>query len=89
MITEALLNLFGGIADWFLGLFGTAAPPAWITDTAAGILGFITAGAGLGVWIPWSTFGIVALVVLFVWTSGFWLKVFRWLLGLIPTMGGS
>jgi hypothetical protein len=89
MIVEAIISVFASLADWFLGLLGDAEPPAWITDISSTLLGFIAAGSGLGVWVPWAFMAVVTGVVLLVWSSGFLVKFVRWCIGLIPTMGGS
>lgn len=89
MISEFFLNLAATIGAWFLSLFGTEGPPAWLT-TAGGFIAELAARvAGLGAWVPWPLFGTVTTAVLALW-AGFWLvKGIRWLWGLTPLSGGS
>lgn len=89
MITEFFLSIFAGVAEWFIGLFGTAAPPAWITDLTGFFTDLGARTAGLGAWIPWPVFGTVAMAVFGLW-AGFWIvKGIRWFWGLTPFSGGS
>lgn len=90
MIWAWLLDVARGFIGWVLDLFPSDWElPDWFTglaDTAAEVIGN---AAGLGAWVPW---GIVLTVVgatFVLWTVGLIIKFVRWVVGLIPTMGGG
>ena len=89
MITEWFVSLGTGTVGWFLSLFGTADPPAFITAVGTFIAGILESAAGLGAWIPWALVLTIAGVNLALWGIGLTVRVVRWLVGLIPTMGGG
>jgi hypothetical protein len=89
VIIEWFIGLGGTAADWVLGLFGTDAPPEWLATVATFVNSQLAAAAGLGAWIPWDFAILVAGAVLTLWGTGLAIKFFRWVLGLIPTMGGG
>ena len=89
MITEWIMNLGIGIAEWFISLFGTEPPPEWISSITTWLGQLMGSVSGLGAWLPWGIAITVAGVVLALWLAGFVIKGLRWVLGLIPTMGGG
>ncbi|SEH84155.1 MULTISPECIES: hypothetical protein [unclassified Leifsonia] len=90
MITEWFLSLAGGFITWLIGLFPPAtAVPDWITSAAGYVQNVINSGAGLGAWIPWPLVIGVGGFQLALWFGLWSVKVIRWLVGLIPTMGGG
>ena len=89
MITQFFMGIGQSVADWFLGLFGTGEPPAWLSEVGGFVASLLASVSGLGAWVPWAFAITVAGVVSAVWLSGFLLKAVRWLVGLIPTMGGG
>lgn len=89
MITEWIINLGIALADWFVSLLGTDDPPEWLNTLATWLGGLVASASGLGVWIPWALGFGVSGIVLALWLSGFLIKGVRWLVGLIPTMGGG
>lgn len=89
MITEWLIGLGVAVAEWFLSLFGTSDPPEWLVTLSDWLGALVGSASGLGVWIPWGLAFGVAGTVLALWLSGFLIKGVRWLIGLIPTMGGG
>lgn len=89
MITEWFISIGQAIADWFLGLLGTADAPDYITSVGTFIGGILSSAQGLGAWIPWALVIVVAGINLALWLTGFGVKALRWLVGLLPTMGGG
>ena len=88
MIIEWLLDLFSGFIDWVLSLV-TFDVPDWLEGLAGTVAGVINAGAGLGAWVPWPLVLLVVGGTFTIWGAGLFIKAARWLLGLIPTMGGG
>ena len=89
MITEWFISIGMGIAEWAVGLFGTADPPAYLTSLTTWLGTIINGASGFGAWVPWPFALLVAGVSLTLWLAGFVIKGIRWLIGLIPTMGGG
>lgn len=89
MITEFFLNLFTTVQTFVLGIIPDVQLPSWFSDAAGYVAGWINQGANLGVWVPWALVGSVTAAVLGVWLFGLAVKSARWLLGLLPTMGGG
>lgn len=89
MIPEWFMGLGVGIAEWFLSLFGTGEPPEFLSQLSTWLGGLISAASGFGAWVPWAFALTVATIVVSLWLLGFVVKGVRWLIGLIPTMGGG
>lgn len=89
MITEAFLDLFAGFIEWFLGLFGTDSPPAWLDDLAGFVTELVSRASGLGAWFPFALFGTIAATVIGLWAIFWAIKGLRWIWGLTPFSGGS
>lgn len=89
MIIEWLYSLVPGLEDWFLGLFGPADIPDWLGNVSDFLASMINSAAGLGAWVPWAFVIGVSGTLLGVWLIGLLIRVVRWLIGLIPTMGGG
>lgn len=90
MIVDFFLTTAEALVVWVLGLFPTDFEvPEWITGFT-GLIAEILAGAhGMGIWIPWAFVFIVLGGTYLLWSAGLLLKFARFILGLIPTMGGS
>ena len=90
MITDWLIDVGRQLMAWLLGLFPADwQVPDWLTGLSTQ-LGVVLAGAaGMGVWIPWALIFTVVTATFVLWTLGLTLKLARWLLGLVPTMGGG
>jgi hypothetical protein len=89
VITAWFIGIGTGFVDWFLGLFGTADPPAFIVQATDFVAGLLSSAAGLGAWIPWALVLAVAGFNFLLWATGFGVKAVRWCVGLIPSMGGG
>ena len=89
MIAEWFINLASSASTWFLGLFGTADPPAFIATVGTFVSGLLVKASGLGAWIPWRVVIGVAGVCLALFATGLGLKAVRWIIGIIPGMGGG
>lgn len=88
MITEWLLGLGAGMAEWFATLIPPLDLPAEITDgsafdTVAGIF------AGMGVWVEWSVLILVSGAVLASWISGYAARAIRAIAAHVPFLGGA
>ena len=89
MISEWFIQMWTGIQTWFVGLFGTADPPAFLAQVA-GFIGDLSARiSGLGAWMPMGLLGTVAVAVLGLWFALWVVKFVRWVWGLTPFSGGS
>lgn len=89
MITEWFIDLGSTLLTWIIGFFGTEDPADWFTDVGTFVSGLLTSVAGLGAWVPWAIAITVWITLTTIWLVGLTIRVMRWLLGLIPTMGGS
>ena len=89
MIVEWFLDLMAGISDWFMGLFGTDEPPAWLSGIGGFIGQLVERASGLGAWFPFVLFGAVAGTCLALWLTFWIVKGIRWVWGLTPFSGGS
>lgn len=89
MITEWFIAIGQAIADWFLGLFGDDAPPAWLGQVADFISDLVARADGLGAWVPWPLFGTIAGFLVLLWLVFWVVKGIRWVWGLTPLSGGS
>jgi hypothetical protein len=89
VITEWFIAFFSDLLDWFLEFFGDHEPPAWIGDAAVFVTDLFNSIAGLGAWVPFPVFGMVAAAVSVFGFVLFGVKGLRWLYGLTPFSGGS
>lgn len=90
MITLWFMTVGEHIANFFLGLFpADFEVPEWFIG-AAGLMNELFANAvGLGAWVPWQALLLIITFVIGLWSVGLVIKVVRWLVGIIPTMGGG
>lgn len=88
MIVEWLFSLGAGLGEWVLSWL-TFDIPDWF-DTFTGIFAQIFASAvGLGAWVPWEVLTTMLATVFSLYGIILLIKAVRWLVGWIPTMGGS
>jgi hypothetical protein len=90
LIVEAFIDLADTLVTWFFSLFPSDFElPEWLL-TLSTLLGEVLAGAaGMAVWIPWGWIMTVLTGTFTIWSVGFILKFARWVVGLLPTMGGG
>jgi hypothetical protein len=89
VITDWIIGLASGFVGWVMGFLGTADPPAFVSTVATFIGTLLTSVAGLGAWVPWPLVLAVAGANLGLWVVFALVKGIRWVVGLIPTMGGG
>ena len=89
MIVEWLGSLWVGLIEWFDSLFGPDPLPDWVTSVGGMVQDVINGASGLGAWVPWALAIAVFSLVGGIWLIAVSLKFVRWLVGWIPTMGGS
>lgn len=89
MIVEWFLDLWANFVEWIMSFFGELELPDWFLTGTSSVLSVINNGAGLGAWVPWGIVVGAVTVTFVIWFAGFGLKFARWLIGLIPTMGGG
>lgn len=83
------MNLWAGFVEWVMSLFGEVELPEWFLGGVGFVTDIINAGAGLGVWVAWPVLLGAVGITFAIWSGGFVVKFARWLLGLLPTMGGG
>lgn len=90
MIVDFALDTAEDFVSWLVGLFpADFEVPEWLIGLAS-LVGQVLAGAsGMGVWVPWALIITVVAGTYVLWSAGFLVKFARWLLGLLPTMGGG
>lgn len=90
MIPDLFIDLGVAVGTWFLGLFPSDfEAPEWISGLA-GLVNEVFANAvGMGAWVPWPFVLLVVGSIVTVWLIGLFVKFVRWLIGIIPTMGGG
>lgn len=89
MISEWFIGLINTVATWFLGLFPEWEAPAEIVNFDATLNGFTSSFSGLGVWVPWSLLVVCVGIAIAAYLVGITVRGARWVLGLVPTMGGN
>lgn len=90
MITQWFLDMGVGMAGWFLDLFpADFEVPDWFLGFTAIVNQIFSNAVGLGAWVPWPLVLLVVGFIFTVWGAGLLIKFVRWLIGLIPTMGGG
>jgi len=89
VITEWLISVATSIAGWLVGLLPTWTVPSQITGFDDTLNEFIGGFGGLGVWVPWALVVICVGISVGAWLIGVGVKALRWVVGLIPTMGGG
>lgn len=83
------MDIFGSVAEWFLSLL-----PEWddngVVVTASNWVASLIQGASaLGVWFPWQVLGVCFGLVTTWYLGSIGVRVLRWLVGFIPTMGSG
>ena len=89
MIIEWFLTVFSHIQVFFIESFGTSAPPVWMGTVGTFVGSLLTSARGLGAWVPWTLILSIAAFNLALWAVFLAIKIARWLLGLVPAMGGG
>lgn len=89
MVTEWFISIGTTIAQWGIGLFGNWELPDWLLGLQGMLAQLWASVVGLGAWIDWGFISTVALSVIGLWGVVFLVKGVRWLVGWLPTMGGS
>lgn len=89
MVTDALIRVWSGFVTWAVGLLGTADPPPYISTIADFMANIFRSVQGLGVWVPWAFILVIASANLALWAVVLGIKALRWVIGLLPTMGGG
>ncbi len=89
MIVEFFIGLWDTIASVVLGMFPTDPAPSFLVN-ADGVLNQILVSVqGMGAWLDVPFAVVVTTTVVGFWLFGVAVKIVRWLIGLIPTMGGA
>lgn len=89
MIFEAFVDLFFGLADLILSALGNLEAPAWLVGLAGQMDQLVSAGASLGVWVPWPALAACIASVLACFAISFAVRIVRVLLSLVTGGGGS
>lgn len=90
MISEIAIMLATGIAEFFIAYFPAdwTLPPE-VVNLDATVNDFLVNFEGMGVWAPWALMVTFIGISIAVWGITSLIKAARWLLGLVPTMGGG
>jgi len=89
MITDAIINFFGGIFDWLLGTLPTVAVPDWLNSAssmAGTVFGFANS---MGVWFPTGLAFTIAGTLVATWLIAGGVHVGRMVLSLFTGGGGK
>jgi hypothetical protein len=89
VITEWFIWLGLTIAGWFVSLFPTGDPPAFIGTIDDQWNSITGAASGIGVWVDWTYVLVVFGVVLGVYVAMFIVKLVLKIAAFIPFFGGS
>ena len=89
MITETVVGWATEAWAWFLGLFDAIKIPDMLSKPPDGLALLIDRLDGFGIWIPWSTFKTVFLLVSGFILSCFLARAIRVAIGHIPAIGGN
>lgn len=89
MITAAFEKAWAGFLSWFLGLWPAYTLPDWVQHPTDKISTALSSFAGFGVWIDWTLLVTVVTAVVAAYVLQLTIRLARWLLGLVPTMGGG
>lgn len=90
MITDFFITVGTGFMGWILDMFpADFEVPDWLVGFATMVNEIFANAVGLGAWVPWPFVLLVVGSIVAVWVVGLVIKFARWLLGLIPTMGGG
>lgn len=89
MVVESFLTVFSHLQVFFIESFGKSDPPAWMGTAGVFAGQLLSSAKGLGAWVPWTLILTVAGFNLVLWGTFLAIRIARWLLGLVPTMGGG
>lgn len=89
MITDAILNFFGGVLHAILQALPVVAVPDWLASGSSAVstvFGFV---GSMGVWFPGPLALSIIGALLAVWLVGFGIKIARIVISLFTFGGGS
>jgi len=90
MVSDFFMGLGEQLITWALGLWPVGFTlPEWFLGFAGLVSQVLTGAVGMGVWIPWASIFTVVGATFALWGIGLLLKFARWVVGLVPTMGGG
>jgi hypothetical protein len=90
VLAEWFMGLMESLGVWFLELMPADAELEDFAASASGVIqDALDAADGMGAWLDWAYALFVAGLIAAVWLVGLVIKVVRWIVGLIPTMGGG
>lgn len=89
MLFELVVNVLVGVVGGMFALLGNLPAPGWLTGLVGQLDGLVSAGASMGVWVPWSVMGVVAGAVAACAAISLSVRLFRMLLSLFTGGGGS
>ncbi len=89
MIVEFFIGLWDTIATAVLGLMPKDPAPDFLVNADGVLNTLLQSIQGMGAWVDIPFAITVVTAVLGAWLVGATVKIVRWLIGLIPTMGGG
>lgn len=89
MIVEWLWGIATGFAGWVLSWFDGFELPDWWFTFSDVIAQVVASAVGMGAWVPWEVLFAVIGILVGTYALLISIKGARWLVGWIPTMGGS
>lgn len=89
MITDAIINFFGGIFDWLLGTLPVIESPQWLNAGAAMTGTVFGYAASMGAWFPSGLLLTVVGLLLATWLISWGVHVARMVLSMFTGGGGK
>lgn len=89
MITEWIVTVALGIAQWFGTLFPTFDLPDWFTNLGSSINGLFANVQGFAPFVDWGAIAAIAAVPMALWAGGLLFKLARFVLSHVPFFGGK
>jgi len=89
VIVEWLAEIGANLGLWVISWFDGIEIPDWFGMFAELLAQVLASAAGMGAWVPWGLLFSVVGAVFTLWGIIILVKAVRWVVGWVPTMGGS
>jgi len=89
VIVEAIVRVAVGLVRMILNLLPNTPAPAWLADGDGVLQTIWSYGAGLGAWVPWTTFSTVFAAVMLCLSVSLTIRLVRVIASFLTGGGGS